>query len=298
MEYAFDLSLTVEENLRRGAVGLIEGGIADLDRVGADPEASVHALRKRMKKLRALLRLVRPGLGKTYGAENAAFRDVARLLSGVRDAQVLAVTAERLLDATPGKKMRARLGPVVDWAGALRSAAAGQDLSARAAEARGALEAALRRARYWELSGGEVDCLAGGVGKVYGQGRALLNAPGDAAAPERLHELRKRVKYHRFHCQLLRAAWPEVLVAREQLAEQVGEALGDDRDLYMLRLALKGARGLSDDAVELAVKLSGREGEALCRKALLLAPKLFVEPPAALGGRLGEYWRLAVAEAA
>jgi CHAD domain-containing protein len=50
----------------------------------------VHEVRKSLKKLRTILRLVRPGIrGKIYRRENRAFRDISRPLTDVRDATVL-----------------------------------------------------------------------------------------------------------------------------------------------------------------------------------------------------------------
>ena len=51
-------------------------------------EEAVHEARKDMKKLRALLRLVRGELGdRVYGAENTCFRDTARGFSHARRRQ-------------------------------------------------------------------------------------------------------------------------------------------------------------------------------------------------------------------
>ena len=74
------------KEVRRIARKQVEGALAVL-REGdhADPE-TVHELRKHCKKLRALLRLVRPALGDVYAVENAHFRDMAQWLSPLRDA--------------------------------------------------------------------------------------------------------------------------------------------------------------------------------------------------------------------
>src|SRR4051812_42600688 len=50
----------------------------------------VHAARKNFKRLRAVLRLVRAGIGDSaYQREHQSFRDAARPLSEIRDAKVL-----------------------------------------------------------------------------------------------------------------------------------------------------------------------------------------------------------------
>jgi hypothetical protein len=53
-------------------------------------DSDIHEARKVLKKARASLRLIRPGLkDRTYRLENNALRDAARPLSALRDAKVL-----------------------------------------------------------------------------------------------------------------------------------------------------------------------------------------------------------------
>ena len=80
--------------MRRVARGRIDHALDELrGKSDSTREEAVHEARKDMKKLRALLRLVRGELGdRVYAAENACFRDTARELSGVRDADVMLAT--------------------------------------------------------------------------------------------------------------------------------------------------------------------------------------------------------------
>src|SRR3982074_2226408 len=58
---------------------------------------SIHEIRKRVKKLRALLRLVRSGPGqKNLREENRNFRGIARVLSPRRDVEVQLKTLDKL----------------------------------------------------------------------------------------------------------------------------------------------------------------------------------------------------------
>jgi uncharacterized coiled-coil DUF342 family protein len=71
---------------------LVDDGLDHLDS-SEDPHETVHEVRKRCKETRATLRLVRELLP-TYSDENAHYRDAARRLSYIRDAQVLSETFE------------------------------------------------------------------------------------------------------------------------------------------------------------------------------------------------------------
>ena len=106
MAYAFDVGETVPEAVQRITGEQVRRAVAALEQAGGDGrdaglEPAVHDCRKRTKKLRGLLRLVRPALGKAYGPANESFRDAARELSGLRDAQAALATFDALVAASP-----------------------------------------------------------------------------------------------------------------------------------------------------------------------------------------------------
>ena len=72
-----------------------------------EPE-KIHQIRKRCKKLRAVLRLVRPGLSEFYASENAFFRDAARVLSPLRDTQSVLDAYDGLMKRYRGEVARRR----------------------------------------------------------------------------------------------------------------------------------------------------------------------------------------------
>ena len=60
------------------------------------PARALHKCRKRLKNVRALLRLVRSGDETFFTAENQRYREVAALLAGPREATALIETIDRL----------------------------------------------------------------------------------------------------------------------------------------------------------------------------------------------------------
>src|SRR5262249_9161848 len=90
MSFRISVGVAFGEDVRRIAREQIDGAIAESN--GSAPGSHtecIHSVRKRCKKLRALLRLVRPCLGDVYTSENAYFRDAARVLAPLRDTHVL-----------------------------------------------------------------------------------------------------------------------------------------------------------------------------------------------------------------
>ena len=96
--YKLERNESLPEGVARIARGRIDDAIDELSgEAGSSPQEAVHNARKDMKKLRALLRLVRGELGDdVYRRENECFRDAAAELSGLRDADVMLATLDGL----------------------------------------------------------------------------------------------------------------------------------------------------------------------------------------------------------
>src|SRR5262245_6994153 len=109
MSFEFEPDESVRKGVRRIARKQLEAALGLLTGAQpASPDEVVHEARKHFKKLRAVLRLVRPAIGpKAYRGENITFRDAARPLTEVRDAKVLVETvdglAERFRDQVAGR---------------------------------------------------------------------------------------------------------------------------------------------------------------------------------------------------
>jgi CHAD domain-containing protein len=75
---------SIASEIRRIVSSQLEVAISELRIVG-DPESdeAVHDARRRVKKIRAVIRLVRPALDKRYRAVDRELKDVSRLLAPV-----------------------------------------------------------------------------------------------------------------------------------------------------------------------------------------------------------------------
>ena len=298
MTYHLEPSRPLVDEVRNVASDQIGRALDSLENADRDLEDSVHDVRKRMKKLRGLLRLVRPGLGSTYKVENEVFRDTARLFSDVRDAQVLRETLDKLADHASGDQADEMLSPVRDWADERRhDVLAEKGLGNRLDDAGQRLEQARGRVGDWKIDCPPGAAIHGGLKKTYKRARKGFHDAQERPDPERLHEWRKRVKYHWYHCHLLREAWPEVMEARADALDDLGDLLGDDHDLVVLSEVLReNATGeVPQSSIRFAIELATDQRQGLRRRAFALAPRLMVERKGALARRLTGYWTTAAA---
>ena len=295
MSYTLDPDAPLTDAVRDVADDQISAALESLEGASDDLEEAVHDTRKRCKKLRGLLRLVRPGLGRTYGKENAAFRDIARTLSNIRDAQVLADTLDGLAERAEDRAAASLMKPLRDWAAARREAALRENTIAERVEAaHGRLGKARKRAARWDVSGPASDVIEGGLRRTYGRARRRWQDATPDDPPELMHEWRKRVKYHWYHCRLLRKAWPDAMQVRADALDALGDKLGTDHDLTVLvdRLRAAGPE-LPPAALGAAEALAAERSRELRASALEIGPRLFVEKPKALSRRLAGQWSLA-----
>jgi len=278
---------SVEAALRRIAREQLVKTLGLLDEGELGPEA-VHEVRARCKKLRALLRLVRPSL-RHFGREDEAFRDAARLLAPARDYEVLQATLARLL-ASAGNRLGERLGPALTGP-ELAPPAAPPDRTAIDG-CRELLNDALRRSRAWELTDEGWPALGPGLARTLGQAQAELDAAQREPGGEAFHALRKQAKYHFHHVSLLARLDPAAFRKRGKHARLLCELLGEEHDLAVLSAHLAGSdpdRPWTDptEAVQVLIR---RKRTYLAHDALAAAQRLFAGKPEELREEWGKLW--------
>ncbi|MBZ6379489.1 hypothetical protein B5C34_07530 [Pacificimonas flava] len=293
MAYRFLASdASVEAGLRRIAGEQIDKALATLRDGTEAEEEKVHDLRKRCKKLRGLIRIVRPSFP-AYQEENAFFRDLARSLSDLRDAKVMQDCYDRICNAYDDALDRSELGSVRRNLTARRDdIRERQSLQARLADAESALTDARERAKSWSLDGSGWDVLTGGLAKTYSRGVSAMEKAEENAEPRRLHEWRKRTKYHWYHMRLLEEVWPPMMSERADQAHALSDDLGDHHDLALFvdLLTEDAGRYGPVEKVDVLTGLAGKLMARLERTALDLGPKLYAETEDDLLARIGSYW--------
>lgn len=225
----------VPEAVRRIARARIERSLGELE--GEARIDAIHGVRKQCKQLRALLRLVRAELGEAiYARENERFRELARPLTEVRDAEVLVETLDALsahfTSLAHGRFIRLREALV-----AQRDA-----LHAAALAPGGALERAAEKLREaqeslgdWQVPHPGWRAVGDGVSRAYRRSRKAMRAAETDPTDARLHRWRKEVKYLRGQLVTLKPHWPKAVGAQIRALDALGELLGNDHDLAVLR---------------------------------------------------------------
>jgi CHAD domain-containing protein len=284
----------VPEGITRNVKAELEKALGYLSPSGAprhrgvlDYEAT-HEVRKCFKRVRAALRLVREGLGDDlYHQENVFFRDSARPLSLVRDADVLIETVGKLaVSIEPAAHAKIHKALVAN-----RQDVARRVLDAGKAFAIAKEDTALALARLpkWKFRRDGWAALEPGLRRVYRRGHYTLAVALEKPNVENLHGWRKQTKYLWHELQLLEGVWTG---AGKELIEQTHELstlLGEDHDLAVLRqtlaadpLAYGGPRVLKR-----VLAVMDRRRVELELQAFASGANIYKDPPKAFTTRIG-----------
>lgn len=298
MAYRFKSRKSVEQELGRIARQQLERASAELTDPELDPDKAVHQARKRFKKLRSLLRLVRPALDReVYKSWNRRFRDLGRSLAGARDADVLLQTLDVLEEAM-------RVNAAAPDLSALRrelAASTGQeagddsrDLKTRMAAVAEDLRAAREEMIRLSIDGNRFETLGAGLQWTHARGRKALRKTRESSTDDHFHEWRKRVKDHWNHSRLLMDVWPSLMKPYAKEMKRLSDLLGDDHDLAVFRQRL---RELPEDTIPEpiaeALHQSIEHRQRMLRsEAYRVGNRVYAEKSKRLRQRIESWWEI------
>jgi CHAD domain-containing protein len=258
-----------------------------------DRTEDIHQVRVQCKRLRALLRLLKPvSDAEALARENARLRDAARALSAFRDAFVAGETLKRVFDDTAPRRVQdaaVMLGVTHGNPKRKRDLEAGFENAARdLREMLATLRALPVEARGW-------DAVAPGLQRSYSRAQTSFQKCRKHQAKhlaECFHEWRKRVKDLAYQLEFLDNVEPTVLRFMRKEFRRLGTMLGDDHDYVVFA---EQVRERERHYQHLATfepvrkRLRQRLKELRAREFALATP-LLAEPPEMWIARLAGLW--------
>ena len=291
MAYAFKQRSGVARQVRTIAAEQVEKALAAAETGNADFDGTVHALRRRCKKLRGLLRLIQPRF-EAFSNENAALRDAADLLGGARDARVMVQTLDGLIGEETGQVVAARASAARQYiVDRVEQMGGGDERNATLDQFASIFGELAGRIKRWRLEGGGFALVGDGLQGIYRQFCKDAAKAEKQDSAEVMHDWRKQAKYHLYHVNLLIEAAPDILTARAKTLERLGDLLGDHHNLAVLQDTLADHFEPSPDTEAIGNAIAGRQAD-LAHSAIALGRQLAAEKPAALRQRFAGYWDL------
>jgi len=285
MGYRIEKGETLGAAFSRIAGEEVAAAMGELRR-GNEGEA-VHNVRKALKRLRALLRSLRIAFPKEqFRRQNRRLAEAGRKISPLRDVHVQLRTLGRLRAASSaaGKSVRDNL---------LREQ---QTISRSIPALRAAVHDMLHQSQgdiaRWPLHKATPVKIAAGLKRVFKQGRIAFKIACRRPTPENLHEWRKKVKALAYGFDLIHSLSHKKCARMAERCAELGDALGDDHDLFMVLEALRREHlsHPSEDYAALANRIADKR-EKLSRRALKMGRRVYDEKPRAFEKRLDDLLR-------
>ena len=292
MAFRLKKGAPVAAEVRRIVLRQLEVAISELHTVG-DPQSddAVHDARRRVKKIRAIIRLVRPVLDKTSRAVDDDLRTVARLLAPVADGrgiiETLEEVARRYGKALPERTIAAaRAGVIRHGARADHDAAARGVLEVAA----GTLRSERKRVKHWHMTAQGFRAIGPGLEESYRRARHMMIVAWSKPKPSHFHTWRRYVKDHWFHVRLLEGRCGYHLVGYERRIEALDGVLGEYHNVILLRDLLVTDIHLSRQETARCLRVIARYQRLLRRHAELLGVRVYTERPRRFVRRIRRLW--------
>ena len=280
----------IGEGLRRICRKQIEFALAIVAGEDEPDDTPVHETRKHLKKARAALRMARKEIGRgLFKRQDHLLRDVGRLISDIRDAEVRLQTVRQLQGIT--QRQRHRSYHKVEEMLMLEL----ENFLAAYAEWQAQAIPMLTQARdeidNWSVAQLGPPQLRAAVQETYKCGRDALAEAKASLTPEDFHALRGEAKQLWYQLRILRPVNSVVLKNLSDELRALGDLLGRAHDLSFLGDRLRKERGRSAfnrEGQELMAVIEASRSD-LQRSAGELAERFFAERPRDFGGRVSSW---------
>jgi CHAD domain-containing protein len=285
MSYRIEIGESLAAAFGRIAAEEIDLAAAELRR--PDHGEAVHNARKALKRLRALLRSLRVSFPKKmFREENRRIAAAGRKISPLRDVHVQLRTLGKLPGGAgpAGRDIRRQL--------LRRQSAVIRGIPALRKTMRLMLDVSRQNIASWPLREATAANVAAGLKRIYKQGREAFKIARHSPTPGHLHQWRKKAKSLVYGLELIKGLGAGKLPRMARDGDALGEALGDDHDLFMVLCALRRENRShpAGDFAPLARRIALRRAK-LQKRALKLGAKLYAQKPGAFEDRLDRHLR-------
>lgn len=235
-----DVALRAEEPLRAGllrvADNLVKHAVERIKNLTSDNVEDLHFVRVTIKRLRAILRLIRPAIKKkAFDRENVRLRTAARRLSVARDADV----ARQTLATLPFARQIEKDSAAGALAGFRKNGAPEADMSKTMKVTALDLDRTRRNLHRLRISRHRWKAIEPGVRNVYRQCRKRMKRALARGDDDAYHKWRIRIKSLYYELQMLQSVWPARLTKMVTALNKLQDQVGADHDRVVLKRSLE-----------------------------------------------------------
>ena len=279
----------LDRDLQRLVRKQLDDAIERLDPLDAEAlsETVIHEARKSIKKVRAIVKLLKDPLGPWYSKANSRLRKAAARLGTIRDSDVAGETLQGLRSTVLTRSLESQVGKGLDR----HRRVVRRHAAALARQALGLLQKT--RKKLTSRIAGAVGSRAvrRGLVSTYEKSRAVMGDLQRSSGAAEFHQWRRRVKDHWYHVRLFEAIHPPFRKRAASL-KRLETDLGDEHNLARLS-ELLFERPASFGGVESTTVAQGcifERQQKLRDRALAVGRDLFAAKPKDFGDRVAAWW--------
>lgn len=238
MPFKINHNVPLDLEIKRILTDLIDESLQYLEDAGQNTDECIHEIRKNMKKARATLRLIRPGLPtELYQRFNALFRDIAREFAEARDSRALLNAFYGLMAKNEDSQSLQNANTLLKNNYTNKTSNLIEDQPYKTTKAQ--LETARYLAEAIEIGVSSKENLLQGLVSNYKKASKAYKKATKATNAHEFHEWRKKQKHLLSQFLLLEDFFsPEIKYYPEYL-QYLSELLGKEHDLAVLTLFLQ-----------------------------------------------------------
>jgi CHAD domain-containing protein len=288
-----DGALQADEPLRAGllrvAEDLVRFAVERIRNPTGDRVEDLHFVRVTIKRLRAILRLIRPAIRKrAFQRENVRLRTAARRLSIARDADV----AKQTLAILPFAKQREKDCATAALDGFRKNGASETEMSTTMERTALDLNQTKKNLHQLRISKPEWQAIEPGVRKVYRQCRKRMKRALRRGDDEAYHKWRIRIKSLYYELQMLQSVWPARLTKMVAELNKLQDQIGADHDLVVLQKSLdrNPDRFGGSESVKRVLRTVKDKRRKLRRTTDPLGKAILDQPSRSFVRELGQHW--------
>lgn len=286
-----------QEELQDGIIRVLReqyNFIDHLTSIPKDIDNTVHEIRKALKRIRAILRLVRFDIGEElFQSENTRFRNLGRQLSDLRDFHVIISYLALNFEAQELQIPEDNFIRLVEHLNQKKEAELKLLVEKQTLETiKDQMAIAHRDLTNYQLDFLGPHTIQDGVSHVYSLCLDKITESQTQLEDHPLHELRKKVKYLLNQMTLIQEVWPDFFKNYSTSLKRASDLLGDDHNIaetITLVNSLPSSVLLDNDKISLTKSFQS-EREHIHREIWPLLGKLFTEDADAFVKRITSYW--------
>jgi len=275
---------SIGDRLQQFALAQFDLATTCLTETRRKPETAIHETRRCLKRIRALLRMVRTQLAPSiYDRENLYLRNIGQRLAALRDAAIMQETLKSLKKQTTDPLARSTWRELQKELATARTPLV-QRQKKRMATTAAKLRTARTRAEKWELEFSDITVVQKGVQKVYRQGRRAMKRVLKEPTAENFHEWRKQVNHLRHQLQIVQTLKLGKVRASLEASKTLANLLGRKNDIAVLsrhlcrrkstiskstKQAIRKIASAHDQPLDTAVRELGQQFYARTGKAFI-----------------------------